>query len=605
MRSTPRLALLTTLPLLAAALPLAAAPVAAPLAAPRAELVAAPVAVRLLGRETRVADVQKLLDDGRALLDKGDVDGALALFTQAAAAEKNSLRTRTWVARAWLEQGRINDARDATDELDRAHKGAPEVAYLYGLASLKSAEQKIASGRPDATVGFDFQDAVANLKEALASKRPEFKDAWLPLSRAAWNAQDHATALSAGEEAVKAYPKRADAWRQLASAALANHIAVAESDKAAAAQHVARAIDACQTALALSGEPKDAAGERARADIELALGDAQLWKGDAKAGGAAYARALALDPTIANPGALWQRLGADEFRTSITNALDAFAKRHGATDARAGTLAWWQGNVCFTLGKQEEAEQAFLRALELDPGTLSSWYYLARVRTARGDGMGAADALRKFKEANQAQLMEWLAWDSLAKDNREMIAWVSGNCHFKAEGLRTEGKLAEALPFIEAAAVVTELRTAWLPDDAEGWSNLGLFTRDQGDVLNFLRRRQKDLPEPKPLWERAYAYYAKSLALDDTNPNTLNDAAVILHYNLRREFPKARELYKKAITRAEEQLAKPDLDPTTRKQLTDELIVWANDNLKKLDADEKRAAEASASGGADGATSGQ
>lgn len=578
MRSTSRLVFLVPLALLAPNLA-HAAPELAPI-------------------EARADDVQKLLEDGRARLDKGDADGALALFEKAAAAEKDSLRTRTWVVRAWLEQGRINDARDATDELDRAHKGAPEVAYLYGIASLKSADQKIASGKPDASVGFDFQDAVVNLKEALASKRPEFKDAWLALSRAAWNAQDHATALSAGEEAVKAYPKRVDAWRQLASAALASHIAAAESDKGAAAKHVARAIEACQTALTLTGEPKDAAAERTRADLELALGDAFAWKADLKAAGAAYARALALDPTIADPGALWQRLGADEFKASITSALDGFTKRHGASDARAGTLAWWQGNVSFTLGKQEDAEKAFLHALELAPATRSSWYYLARVRTARGDGMGAADALRKFKDANQAELMQWLAWESLAKDNREMLAWVSGNCHFRAEGMRADGKLSDALPFIEAAMAVTELRTVWLPDDAEGWSNLGLFTRDLGDVINFLRRQNKDLPDPKPLWERAYEAYAKSLALDDTNPNTLNDAAVILHYNLRRDFQKARELYKKALQRANEQLAKPDLDPQTRKQLTDELIVWANDNLKKLDADEKQAAEKPAGSGA-------
>ncbi|MBM3975766.1 MAG: hypothetical protein FJ299_02110 [Planctomycetes bacterium] len=535
-------------------------------------------------------DVQRWLDEGRALLEKGDPAGAQKLFEKAAAAEKDSLRTRTWVLRAWLDQGRINDVRDAADELNRAHKGAPEVAYLFGLASLKSAEQKLASGRPDASVGFDFQDAVTNLKEALASRRPEFSDAWLPLSRAAWNASDHSTALQAGEEAVKVHPQRADAWRQLAAAALSSHIALRESDAAAAAKHVARAVEGCRKTIALLGEPRDAAALRALADAELGLGDALLWQADIKGGGEAYARALALDPTIADPGALWQRLGNEGFHAMITGALDGFVKRHGDADTRASTLCWWAGSACFTLARHEEAEQRFTRALEQAPNLLSSLYYLARVRTARGDGMGAADALRKFKEADASQLMTWLAFESFAEQNRAMLAWVSGNCHFKAEGLRTAAKLSEALPFIEAAAAVTELRTAWLPEDAEGWSNLGLFTRDQGDVIAFLRRQKKDLPDPLPLWERAYECYAKSLELDDTNPNTLNDAAVILHYNLRRDIPKARLLYNKAITRANEQLARPDLDPIVRKQLTEELIVWATDNLKKLDAEEKKAA---------------
>jgi tetratricopeptide (TPR) repeat protein len=596
MNSTPRSTTFTlrsarTLGLLLlAALPAqAAASCTGP--APRSSRPSAPIAA--------TDDVQAWLDAGRALLERGDARGAQELFAKAAAAEPDSLRTRTWVLRGWIALDRINDTLDEIDALAKTHKGAPELAYLYGLAFFRMAEQKIASGKTDAQLGMNYQDATAYLKEACAARRPEFNDAWLPLSKAAWNAQDNETALSAGEEAVKAYPQRVDAWRQLASAALANHVATAQSEPDAAARHVARSIEACGQALTLAGIPQGPADARTVADIELGLGDALAWKSDVPAAGAAYARALALDPTIVDVGALLQRLGTEGFHTMILAALRGFAERYGAEDARDATLTWWAGSASFSMAKHAEAETWFQLALKKAPTTLSSWYYLARARTARGDGMGAAEALRKHWESNQADLVAWLAYASFAEQNRAMLAWVSGNCFKRAEALRNDGKLLESLPCIEAALVVSEIRTAWLPDDPEAWSNLGLFTRDQGDVTSILRRQNKALPDPKPLWERAYEAYTKSLALDDKNPDTLNDTAVILHYNLRRDYAKARELYNRALARAEEQLQDAQLDAATREHLTNELIVWVKDNLRKLDAEENRDAGAETGAPAD------
>ncbi|MFT5288863.1 MAG: Tfp pilus assembly protein PilF, partial [Planctomycetota bacterium] len=60
-------------------------------------------------------DVTALVRRGRTKLDAGDAAEAQVLFEEAAAKADNSLATRMWVLRAWMEQGRSNDTLDALD----------------------------------------------------------------------------------------------------------------------------------------------------------------------------------------------------------------------------------------------------------------------------------------------------------------------------------------------------------------------------------------------------------------------------------------------------------------------------------------------------------
>ena len=79
-----------------------------------------------------------LIARGRALLDAGELDGALELFEQADAESKGTLSTRMWVLRVWFAQDRINDAFNQTDALAENNKG-PDLDYLYGMGSFLKA----------------------------------------------------------------------------------------------------------------------------------------------------------------------------------------------------------------------------------------------------------------------------------------------------------------------------------------------------------------------------------------------------------------------------------------------------------------------------------
>src|SRR5206468_12831120 len=102
--------------------------------------------------------VEGLIARGREALEAGKVPEAQKLFEQAAEKDGSSLRTRTWVIRSWMEQGRINDSLDAIDAIarggaiakgragakdgpttkgDASAKGGvsgKEIDYLYGMA---------------------------------------------------------------------------------------------------------------------------------------------------------------------------------------------------------------------------------------------------------------------------------------------------------------------------------------------------------------------------------------------------------------------------------------------------------------------------------------
>jgi hypothetical protein len=58
--------------------------------------------------------------------------------------------------------------------------------------------------------------------------------------------------------------------------------------------------------------------------------------------------------------------------------------------------------------------------------------------------------------------------------------------------------------------------------------------------------------------------YERALALEPKNPAYLNDTAVILHYNLRRDFERALALYAEATVEANRLLEAGGLDPETK-----------------------------------------
>src|SRR6185295_8251271 len=180
------------------------------------------------------AEVARWIEDGRALLAAGRPAEAEPLFARAAAQDGDALRTRMWLLRAWMDQGRSDETLAALDALEAAGSRGPELAYLFGMAYARRAEAAVASGSADATTTRLFSDATRFLGEALKSDRARFGDALLPLARAAWYAQELDTARWAADEAVVVSPGEVEPWLARGRVALSQFVLAENEDKGSA-----------------------------------------------------------------------------------------------------------------------------------------------------------------------------------------------------------------------------------------------------------------------------------------------------------------------------------------------------------------------------------
>jgi tetratricopeptide (TPR) repeat protein len=122
----------------------------------------------------------------------------------------------------------------------------------------------------------------------------------------------------------------------------------------------------------------------------------------------------------------------------------------------------------------------------------------------------------------------------------------------------------EAKTFNEAHAALAAI-VASRPQSVDPWNNYAMVCRDL----------QK--------FEEAYEAYQQALLVQPDNARLNNDAGVILHYYLHRDYDKAQEFYEKAVEFADAGLANQDLDEAARAELQS-AKADAIGNLKKLAA---------------------
>jgi tetratricopeptide (TPR) repeat protein len=207
---------------------------------------------------------------------------------------------------------------------------------------------------------------------------------------------------------------------------------------------------------------------------------------------------------------------------------------------------------------------AFQAALARAPEYVNSWYYTALARYHQQKFDEAVAALRKHFDANPEDLVR-----SIEAGGATSVAILDGLI----------GRCAEKGKNLDAAFLV-ELQVAIDPQNSRYWNNLGLFYRDEGDALD-RRGKAEEKTKARGLWEKALIAYERAHSIDPTDPNYMNDLAVVLDYNLNRELERARALYEKAAVRAEEELARKDLTPDMR-EVRKIALRDAKDNLGKL-----------------------
>jgi hypothetical protein len=491
--------------------------------------------------------IDDLIARGRALLDARKPQEAEAVFTAAAAQDHDSLRTRLWVLRAWMDQGRSNDTLDAIDALERSGTSGIEIDYLYGMAFLRRAEALMRQDVTDSALQLNIEEAFGRLRIVTAKDPLRFYDAFLPLAKAAWYSQENGAARAAAEAAVARAPEDPPAHLMLGRIALSQFSAAkgeAEPWPAEAEAHWSAARAAFLRVLELHRRPQDDAARAEAADAAVQLGHTLVWKALRAQAAEAFGTAMGLTPTgidyaqvrglllaplPTESGAVYDP--GQDFLHALEKGAELCESTFGKSDLRDATLLWWLGYARYELRRKAPAEEAFRAALAKQPFA-NTWVYVAALRFDDQDVEGALAALREGWELDAPTVVSTLQYGQQSE-----LA--------KVQGLADQLSQADPPRRLDAA-FAWELCAEALPSHAPYWNNLGLFLRDAGDDLRQAKGQAADPALLADLFERAHRAYQRCIALEKDDPQYLNDAAVMLHYYLERDLEQALAMYDRA-----------------------------------------------------------
>lgn len=516
--------------------------------------------------------VGDLIEKGRGALEERKLADAERIFQEAAEKDGNTLRTRTWLIRCWMEDGRINDSLDAIDKLEKEGAKGPAVDYLYGMAFALKARGYLESNTGGAAIQMSLDDAVMFLDRAVKADPELARDAFLPLAEAGWYGQKFDIARPAAEKAVARTPSSVDAHFMLGRIALSQYAMVKDEKERAAEANahwdVARAAFA--RAAELLGRPEDPALAEKLARIRVDLGHSYVWKQKLEEAQREYGEAISWMPPIVDMPRVRNLLGPERFLAALESAASQIASRLGAEAPEIATVQWWLGWSRYEQKQYAKADEAFSAAVAKWPGYTNAWFYIGLSRYHQRDHEGAVAALRRHFDEDPADLVA--AIGASQQSNLEILDVLVG-------------WLAEKSRF-EEAAIVAEIQTAVEPTNTRFLNNVGLFWRDAAEVIS-KTDRPGAAEQSKEWFEKSWKAYSKALEVEPENPALLNDAAVILHYYLDRDPDRAKAMYAKATERATIELEREDLTPDVR-ELYEIALRDSKNNLEKLNKGDKR-----------------
>lgn len=434
------------------------------------------------------------IERGRALLDAGRTSEAEGELVAAAEADGESLRTRMWVLRCWMEQGRSNDTLDALDQLSRAGEEGQEMTYLYGMAFARRAQGYMADGVMDSSVEMNFHDAKGRLLEAVQADALRYHDAFLPLAHSAWFTQDLETARWASDRAAEANAGSAEVWLTRGRIAFSQFLAVqGEQPGGPEAEALwTEATTSFRNAVERSGSPRDEAAQVRLAEAATQLGHAMLWKRKGPEATDAYATAIAWNPLGFDYARAVEFLGGTEpspdderpngFGAALELAKTRLEQHAAPGDPRWATFLWWLGWARFSAADWSGSEAAFQQALALAPEFANSWFYIGLTRQYRRDSDGALLAMHTGWDTDPAAMVATIASAGGAlRAFENLLAWCA------------EQEPARNLD----AAFLAEMLAEAMPDEARHWNNMGLFLRNEGEDLELAAYEDKT-PKPEP-----------------------------------------------------------------------------------------------------------
>ena len=530
-------------------------------------LLTSPASAAPLGVEASTVDaVDDMIAEARALLVARDHEAARAKIGQIAEADGDTRRANVWSLRGQMTTGLLNDVLKEIDKLSRTGQDS-DTSYLYGMAFAIKADQALQSGITDGTVGSFMTDAQNFLTKAVEADADRYDDAYAILAKVARGNLDLEAAIDAGTKATEHYPKDSVGWIALGTAQLDLYSQIAADETradevAALGKNMAKSL---KRGTSLLTKDKARATENARAWIQLGL--VHLWLGDPKAASAAYGEAMGWDPSTVDFGQLWTSLGT-EFIDGLDAGKKAFKRRYGDKNTSDATLLWYLGYARFVsndpkAGKLAEAE--LMESVEKWPAYANALYYVMQLRYSRKDYDGAVDIMKEFWARDKAATVATLAGD--LGTALPVMEWLVAHC--------TKGRL------LDAALLSEMLAGADKPGDLH-WSYKALFLRDYADGQIRMDRTKADDESVLEYYEQAVLAYEMALSIDPENPNYMNDLAVVLDYNLEREFERALALYDEAYVVAKRLMEDPNVDQERKDAFLAIALRDSRNNAKRL-----------------------
>ena len=209
-------------------------------------------------------------------------------------------------------------------------------------------------------------------------------------------------------------------------------------------------------------------------------------------------------------------------------------------------LAW----LYETDGQPGKAVEAASKALERTPkGSIATLFHLALRYANERNYAVASTALQAMVKADAAQVASAIRAEKDPTAAAVALTWA----------VTPLLEAQQAVPARECLAAIVASK----PQSVDPWNNYALVCRET----------QK--------FDEAFDAYQQALLIEPDSARLHNDAGVILHYYLHRDYDKAQEYYEKAVELADAALAKTDLDEATRTE-TQTARDDAVNNLKKL-----------------------
>lgn len=506
-------------------------------------------ALPLLAPASHAQSVDELITQGRALLAEGKPVEAEAVFQTAEKQDGSTIKTRMWTVRSWLPQGRVNDALNAIDKLDHDGAKGTEMDYLYGMAWAFKAKGYIQERAPGSIIDMSFTDAVTHLDKATKADPARYYDAFALLAESAWYARNLPLARTAADKACEVTPNDPESHLILGQVAMAQFVG-ANADpaqKAEADKHWDKAVAANTRAAALLAAMATPAAKARSAAPHVELARAYGWKQKPEDAAKEYGLALGFDPDAVDFNEVRGAIDGSLFVTALQTGSQGYAANWGPEAKGDATLLWWLGFAQFQQKHYADSEVAFLASTKKRPDFYNAWFYTGLARYHQQKYPEAIEALHKnFIEAPEDLVR---SIDENRENNLAVVEFLIGWCAKSGKNLE--------------AAQLVEIETGVVPEHHPYWNNLGLFYRDAGDELA-KSKKDEDKALAKELWEKSLVAYERSVKLSPDDPNYLNDLAVVLDYNLKRDLPRAKALYERAYQRANEELARKDLTPEVR-----------------------------------------